>query len=124
MYAYMAKNFKPSSPVDFRTDFEYAEQNKQHLFYWRKHPNMHGLMESLYRQKGGRSEEFNCVNVQLFKEDLDLIEKAVNDNGLPETSGFFFGQSGEEDKKRDLEFIAKAREALDDGFVIWYSSWW
>ena len=119
MSAYKAKNFTPSSPIDF----ECGEQEAQEFFYWRKHPNMHGLMEAIYRAKGG-VEEFNCVNVQLTGADLDLIEKTVNDDALPETSGFFFGQSYAEDKIKDLEFIKEARKALEEGFTIWYSSWW
>jgi hypothetical protein len=118
MFAYKAKNFTPSTPIDFRSSDEGEE-----FFYWRKHPNLHGLMERIYREKGGE-DEFNCVNVSLTSEDLDSIEKAVNENALPETSGFFFGQSYDEDKVRDLEFIKAAREALAEGFTIWYSSWW
>ena len=35
------------------------------LHYWRKHPNLHGWMESLYYEKGGTADNFNCVNLQL-----------------------------------------------------------
>ena len=44
MYA-MTTHEKPSAPVDFEAGESLA------LHYWRKHPNLHGWMESLYRAK-------------------------------------------------------------------------
>jgi hypothetical protein len=39
--------------------------------------------------------------------------------------GFFFGDNSDEDyRENDLEFIRKAREALDAGLIVEYSSWW
>jgi len=46
---------------------------------------------------------------------------------LPETVGFFFGnctKDNEEYKELDLEFIAKARKCIEQGFQVEYSSWW
>ena len=63
-------------------------------------------------------------NVNVAAEDLDDLEKAVNEESLPSTSGFFFGQSCVEDKEGDLEFIAAARKAIADGYLIYYTSWW
>ena len=42
-------------------------------FYWRKHPNLQGFMENLYRSKGGNAEYFNCEDVELTLEDLDRL---------------------------------------------------
>ena len=36
----------------------------QVIHQWRKHPNLHGWVENVYRRKGG-SQEFNCTPVQL-----------------------------------------------------------
>lgn len=47
----------PPSQVDFKGE-DAAE-----LHYWRKHPNLHGWMEQLYRDKGGAEEIFNCAAV-------------------------------------------------------------
>ena len=42
--------------------------------YWRKHSDLQGYMEDLYRDKGGTGE-FNCVDLILSKEDCeDVIE--------------------------------------------------
>ena len=108
---------------------------KEELAYWRKHPNLQGFMENLWHEKGcpNKPEEpnsmgmsdFNCVPVDLTYEDLDRLEKAVNSKELPQTIGFFFGDDSDDDyKQEDLEFIQKAREALDAGLTVEYSSWW
>jgi hypothetical protein len=97
---------------------------KEEIAYWRKHPNLQGWMENLYISKGGQ-EEFNCVPVELEHEDLDNLEQAVTNNELPDTQGFFFGgDSDEHYKEQDLKFIKNARDALDSGLHVEYSSWW
>jgi len=108
---------------------------KEELAYWRKHPNLQGWMENLWHEKGcpGKPEEpnsmglsdFNCVPVELSYDDLDRLEADVNGAALPGTVGFFFGEDSDDYyKKNDLEFIQKAREALDAGLHVEYSSWW
>jgi hypothetical protein len=111
----------PSKPVDFE---EEEAQEIQELHYWRKHPDLHGWMESLYRKKEGREPEFNCVPVVLSIADIDLSEIAVKENRLPTTSGFFFGYSDGSEIEDDLLFIRKARQALATGLTIYYTSWW
>ena len=51
-------------------DFEVPDDADQ-IFYWRKHPNLHGWMKSLYRHKGGTGDDFNCDTVRLRADDLD-----------------------------------------------------
>jgi hypothetical protein len=121
MFAYKAQNFQPSKPVDFQ---EELPSEIEEFFYWRKHPNLHGLMEQIYREKGGENDQFNCRPVQLTAEDLERIGLAVIDEQLPETSGFFFGESLDEDRKRDLKFLTESKRYLDEGYTIWYDSWW
>jgi hypothetical protein len=94
------------------------------LHYWRKHPNLHGWMEMLYRAKGGAREHFNCATVRLGPDDLDALEAAVRDDTLPETSGFFFGASDGSERDDDLAFVAKARAAFAEGKAVYYDSWW
>ena len=77
------------------------------IFYWRKHPNLHGWMERLYEAKGG-SQNFNCVPVRLNAADLDALEQAVRHKALPETSGFFFGVSDGSEMEADLHFVRKS----------------
>jgi hypothetical protein len=126
MYAYKTK-FKPSKEVDFQDELQEAEAQLEDLHYWRKHPNLHGWMEDLYNEKGGE-DEFNCRPVQLTKEDLQRLASALleTEPDLPETDGFFFGQSegSEEEVQDDLEFVKKANQAIDEGYTVYYDSWW
>ena len=120
MYACKTKA-KPKSKVDF----EWGD-NDGELFYWRKHPNLHGWLEKLYRKHNGKDEMFNCSCIELSDIDLDALEAAIGEDSLPGTSGFFFGSSGcdEEERKRDLDFVSKARKAIADGWHVYYTSSW
>lgn len=109
------------------TDVELkSNQKPEELFYWRKHHDLHGWFENLYFQKGGESESFNCCKVLVTKEDLDNLEKDVITNKLPHTEGFFFGDCppDQESIANDLVFIAKARQAISEGKLVYYDSWW
>lgn len=117
MYAFTTTQ-KPAQPVDFEDDSE------EQIHYWRKHPNLHGWMERLYRAKGGTEEMFNCVNVELTAADLDALENVIKENKLPETCGFFFGETDGSEREDDLAFIAKARAVLAEGRYVYYTSWW
>ncbi|WP_323130964.1 phosphoglycerate kinase [Sinorhizobium medicae] len=114
--------FTTTQPPQQNVDFEPAEQSRLH--YWRKHPNLHGWMEELYRTKGGTEHDFNFVNLLLTKEDLDQLEAAIQSGTLPKTVGFFFGESDGSETDDDLQFVANAREALAAGLTVFYSSWW
>lgn len=117
MYAWTLER-TPEKPVDFEAD------DAVEFHYWRKHPNLHGWMEHLYRRKGGVDPAFNCVNVQLTNADLDALEDAIRSGNLPPTTGFFFGETDGSEREDDLCFVTKAREAIADGDTVFYSSWW
>lgn len=105
------------------TDFKGPDDSRE-LACWRKHPDLHGWMEALYRRKGGNSEAFNCDTLRLDLDDLDALEQAVLADALPHTEGFFFGESRPEEKALDLAFIARARQAIEEGDSVFYDSWW
>ena len=117
MYAFTTSQDIP--PTDFEEPQDSAE-----LFYWRKHPNLHGWMEKLYFERGGTNKKFNCSPVRLEPVHLDALEHAVFNDELPKTTGFFFGKSRPEEKEWDFEFIRKAREAFKAGKQVFYTSWW
>jgi len=111
--------------------FAYAvdkDNNKTEIAYWRKHPNLQGWMENLWHKKGcpcDENGEFNCVPVELTKEDLDSLEQSLDSNNLPETAGFFFGSNSDDEyRQQDVEFIILARKVLDSGLSVVYDSWW
>ena len=119
--------------------FAFAVDNngeKEELACWRKHPNLQGWMENLWESKGrpnahegensnGMGSDFNCVELELTEQDLVYLEYAITYSELPVTEGFFFGSdSDEEYREQDLEFVEKARKALDKGMTVVYDSWW
>jgi hypothetical protein len=98
--------------------------NREEIAYWRKHPNLQGWMEQLWREKGGEGE-FNCVDVELTLDDLRQLEASIEGAELPETEGFFFGNDSDDYyREQDLEFIADASEAIEQGYKVVYTSWW
>ena len=115
---------------DYDSDSRTETTTKTELHYWRKHNRLQGWMEELWRCKGGYGE-FNLVEVTLYEDDLDRLEAAIQNKKLPETGGFFFGSDSYEDyegeygyKDSDIEFVQKARKALQGGWRVVYSCWW
>ena len=104
---------------------EYLEWDDSiELASWRKHPNLQGWMENLWRVKGNEGE-FNCVDLELTLNDLDNLEKSLDNEALPETVGFFFGADADDHyAEADREFIVQARAAIKQGYKVIYSSWW
>ena len=121
MFAFSTKA-KPKTEVDFETKNFKPEE----IHYWRKHPNLHGWMQNLYDMKGGKSSDFNGDCVVLDMEDLDNLEHDLKQWDLPETKGFFFGNSENSDEELtdDLDFVSKAKEAINNGKTVYYTSWW
>lgn len=125
MIALKRKHLRIVSDDDPYGEENWAEgENEEKFFYWRKHPNLHGWMENLYYEKGGDADVFNCVEVELTLDDIEDLESDIENDNLPQTTGFFFGESAPDRKEEDLEFIEKAKEAIKDGYTIVYTSWW
>jgi hypothetical protein len=114
---------------------------------WRKHNRLQGWMQQLWEDKGcpnARTEgdemgDFNCVELQLTKADLDALEYAINNFEFPEANGFFWGSDSyfwndENDepfpdneywyKESDLIFVEEARKMLDKKWRVYYSCWY
>ena len=101
------------------------------IAYWRKHPNLHGWMEQLWRYKmqaDNRDPDqhtFNGIELELDWQDMDELERDINEGKLPETSGFFFGNDADEHyKETDLAFVKRARAELFLGLKVFYNSSW
>lgn len=125
MYAYRVKQ------ADAVGDFEIAKDEDGYsrvdeFHYWRKHHDLHGWMENLYRAKGGDRESFNCVKVRLTEVNLDALQHDLLNGTLPQTTGFFFGNNPPDDEslKYDLKFIQAARDIIAEGDAVYYDSWW
>ena len=123
MYAYSLPKDDDRPCVDFDFD-DIGDEERRRLHYWRKHPNLHGWMAGRYYEKGGSDDDFNVNTVELTSADIDALERAILDDTLPQTTGFFFGETTGEERDDDLEFIRKAREELGRGRTIAYYVWW
>jgi len=117
-----ARAIKGKATVDDNGYKTYEEQIT--LAEWRKHPNLQGWMENLWRSKGGEGD-FNCVAIELTDTELQTLRVYVEEKGLPPTQGFFFGPNSDEYyKQQDLDFIEQALEYAQRGYTIEYYSWW
>ena len=133
MYAFKHKGeqFKPNQKRDDADVIQIAD--------WRKHNRLQGFRQELWeartpeevKQSDKGWNQFNCVPLYLSKEDLDMLEEQVRTRTLPETSGFFFGQDsytweGEQEdmKAYDLKFCKEAKEAISQGWKVFYECWW
>ena len=106
------------------------------IAYWRKHPNLHGWFESLWKRRlneankeqpedNGWGSAFNGIELELTWQDLDELEQAVRHRQLPATRGFFFGDGADEHYyETDLQFIKEARAELFLGLKVFYNSSW
>jgi hypothetical protein len=119
MYAFATK-----AKLKNEVDFTETNLKPEEIHYWRKHPNLHGWMQELYESKGGKSDSFNGDCVVLTETDLNELESDIKDGSLPDTSGFFFGQTDGDEVDDDLKFIENAREAISEDKTVYYTSWW
>ena len=109
-----------------------APIEKREIHYWRKHNRLHGWMEELWREKTGNESVFNTEEVVLELIDITNLEKAIINDELPETEGFFFGNDSysydkdelKQQKEDDLQFIEEAKQAIMEGDEVVYTSWW
>lgn len=124
-YAYARKGLPETDFGSPRVEkVSVIHKDQLELAYWRKHPNLQGWMEELWKSKGGEGQ-FNCVDVELTLDDLNRLEEAIDGEELPETRGFYFGTDSDDFyREGDLQFISEAREHIEIGYKIVYTSWW
>lgn len=96
------------------------------IMEWRKHPNLHGYMQALYASRSGCKDpmKFNKKPLFLSRQDLEDLRQAVLSGQLPKTEGHFFGESLPEEQHFDLIFIDGACRLIDQGWNVFYDSWW
>lgn len=77
--------------------------------YWRKHPDMHGFIVQEFADG-----QDNCQPIWLDADRIKQIMEAVRERQLPKTTGFFFGESENDDEQiaEDLEVFQKALDWL------------
>lgn len=79
------------------------------LGYWRKHPDLHGYIVNNFAES-----EDDCKPVFLSADNIAELIAAVRAGNLPKTTGFFFGESTNDDEQKaeDVEILSKALEWL------------
>ena len=99
-------------------------------FTWRKHARLQEFMEKLWHEKGNE-KEFNCVNLELTKGDLEELQKQVECNYYDHfcKGGLFWGHQFQEESmlqylEQDRKFVADALQAVEKGNTVVYSCWW
>lgn len=110
-------------------EFHSTVAKPREIAYWRKHPNMQGYMEKLWRKKSStlESKEFNGIELELTWEDLDQLEKDILAEKVSnlDTTGFFFGNASDSYyREKDLQFIKDAKAEIFLGMRVFYNSSW
>ena len=67
-----------TKPADAYVGSQYdANPRWKQVAYARSDWDLHDLLATLYHKQGGTKEEFNNVNVRLYKRDLRLLDKSI-----------------------------------------------
>jgi hypothetical protein len=68
-----------TKPADAYVGSQYDRTPKwRQVAYERGAWDLHELLAMLYRKQGGTQEEFNNVNVRLYKRDLRLFDASIS----------------------------------------------
>ena len=120
-------------------EFENKTTTKpREIMYWRKHPNLHGWMESLWKRKMHESNQempddrewgssFNGIELELTFDDIIALEEDIKSGAMAKmnTRGFFFGEPADDFyREQDLEFVKQAKAELFCGLKVFYNSSW
>ncbi len=94
------------------------------LGYWRKHPDLHGFIVETFADQID-----DCKPVYLDSDHIKLTIVAINENQLPQTEGFFFGESDNDDEQKAeaIEILTKALQWLEADEAhrsIYYQASW
>lgn len=98
-----------------------TDNHNNEIGYWRKHPNLHGYIVQNFAD--GVDE---CQSIPLSIDDVRNIIIAVEDNDLPDTTGFFFGVSQPEDMVPTLKIFREALDKMenDSTYRVTYQASW
>ena len=99
---------------DHKRQVEAGYETPNHILelgYWRKHPDLHGFIVETFNN--GIDD---CKPIQLEVDDIDKIIRAIEENNLPKTSGFFFGESlnDQQEQQSSIEIFKRARKWLTE----------
>lgn len=134
MYLYKTnKKFNTQKELeDFYKKNHGEPDDLEEVGYWRKHPDLHGIMETMFKERTyhHKNDTFNCLPLLLSKDDLtDLVERSekfyLNQEKTDPVVGFFFGATMHDDWLDSVNIFKKALEDTDfETESIIYDSWW
>lgn len=121
MYAFFVEKENAISDGECRLAYGQVED-----YYWRKDYNLHDWMEKLWEKRTGNTNrsDFNCVQIRLYKEDIEELEEAIKSWEIDDSEPFSFKKYNSNMKEHDLQFCHDAKEAIKDGYAVYYDSWW
>lgn len=121
MYAFFVGKENAISDGECRLEYGQVED-----FYWRKNYNLHDWMKKLWGRRTGNtdSSDFNCVQIRLYKEDIEDLEEAIKSWKIDDSEPFSFRKYTSNMKDHDLQFCRDAKKAIKDGYAVYYDSWW
>ena len=132
-YAFAVMPHEDNTDFSIRWNKDNAPENVvpwTEIACWRKHADLHGFMEQLFWDKAKDQNytpahsQFNVQPLRLTYDNLIALREAINEDAMPHTTGFFFGESTPDDNADTLAFIEDALEAMRQDMEIYYDSWW
>lgn len=112
-----------------KSDHSWEKDGLDNFAYHRKFNALEGFMQTIW-YRNGNTKEFNCELLPVDDCVLDELEAKIDDDELEPTSGFFFGSTKKDEwyrkdiKELKEEVIPKAREYLEKGGQVYYTSWY
>ena len=125
-YAYLAREEDLNDEIVDLQDLIKDKITDRDFGYWRKFYALQEYMFAMYSSRGGEATSFNCVYMKFLTEDLDFLEEEAKKAMLLQI-GYFANDSDGLDTysvESLLEFIPKARLAMEQGNAVIYNSWW
>ena len=119
-YAYKVPKKHMKNDFEFE-DYEYiCNDESNELAYWRKHWKLHNWFKDLYLKKGGKDSSFNLVPIRVTADDLNKLKQ-----DFKEDKSLHYSDYMQYDYKyTDDEFIKNALDAIENGYEVFFESWY
>lgn len=101
-----------------------SRENLAQIAYFRKHSDLHGWLERLWRERPGNTGEFNCVFMEISPDILVRLKDYLKTPEKEKFMGFFWGQSQASDWQRTRELVPELESIIKSGDRVYYYSWW
>lgn len=105
------------------------DNSTNEIWYGRKIRWVHNFMAEIYYSDESNTDDFNVVEIEVDKEDLERLQKLLDSGELftqYSQKGFFFGdwEADEYIKNSIQKLIDEGNNAISSGKTLFYSSWY